>query len=224
MKKITIVSLLLVTTSFNVYAETKGYIEGQLSYNQVQDVDTNTYTGTGGGITFTNLKGKLEYDSNFGYGVEVGVSEFLNKNVRVGLSYGESKIELKKATGSGTAAVGGTIVNFAVSATPAELSSIGLSFDNDVKNYSLNVYYDFDKVNGLIPFIGVGLGQADIQNAKDEEFTKSLYLGARYFVDKNMYVGGKGTYTIIDGPEDKLGIKYDDITQYGVVLSVGYQF
>ena len=56
------------------------------------------------------------------------------------------------------------------------------------------------------------------------ELTKSLYLGARYFVDKNMYVGGKGTYTIIDGPEDKLGIKYDDITQYGVVLSVGYQF
>jgi opacity protein-like surface antigen len=224
MKKITIMSLLLVSTSFNVYAQTKGYIGGQVSYNQVKDVDTKTYSGTAGGITFANLKGKLEYDSNFGYGVEVGVSEFLNKNVRVGLSYGESKIELKKATGSGTAASGGTTVDFAVSATPAELSSIGLSFDNDVKNYSLNAYYDFDKVNGLIPFIGVGLGQADIQNAKDEELTKSLYLGARYFVDKNMYVGGKGTYTIIDGPEDKLGIKYDDITQYSVVLSVGYQF
>jgi hypothetical protein len=82
MKKITIITLLLVTTSFNVYAQTKGYIEGQISYNKVQDVDTKTYSGTSGGLTFTNLKGKLEYDSNFGYGVEVGVSEFLNKNVR----------------------------------------------------------------------------------------------------------------------------------------------
>ena len=46
MKKITIVSLLLVTTSFNVYAQTKGYIEGQVSYNQVQDVDTKTTDGS----------------------------------------------------------------------------------------------------------------------------------------------------------------------------------
>jgi opacity protein-like surface antigen len=226
MKKITIMSLLLVTTSFNVYAQTKGYIEGQISYNKVQDVDTKTYSGTSGGLTFTNLKGKLEYDSDIGYGVEAGVSEFLNKNVRVGLSYGQSKMELKKASGSGTVTDGTTTVNFGASVTRADLSSVGLGsvLDNDVKNYSLNAYYDFDKVNNLIPFIGVGLGQADIQNAKDKELSKSLYLGARYFVDKNLYVGGKGTYSIIDGPEDKLGIKYEDIKYYAVTLGVGYQF
>jgi opacity protein-like surface antigen len=220
MKKITIMSLLLVTTSFNVYAQTKGYIEGQVSYNQVQDVDTKTYSGTVDGNDFEDIKGTLKYDSNYGYGVEVGVSEFLNKNVRVGLSYGESKIKLKKATISGT--VNNEVVNEEFS--KEELAGVGLNFDNDIKTYSLNVYYDFDKVNALIPFIGIGLGQVDMQNAKDKELSKSLYLGARYFVDKNMYIGGKGTYTMIDGPEDKVGIKFDDITQYAVTLSVGYQF
>jgi opacity protein-like surface antigen len=224
MKKITTIVLLLVTTSFNSYAQVKGYVEGQINYTQVQDLDTKNTTVTSGGVTITNLKGKLEYDSDIGYGIEVGVREFLNKNVRLGLSYQENKIELKKATGSGTSVFGGNTADFALSPTLKQIRDAGLNFDNDVKTYSLNAYYDFDNVNGLIPFVGAGLGQADIQNAKDKELSKSLYLGARYFVDKNMYVGGKGTYTMIDGPEDKLGIKYDDITSYAVTLSVGYQF
>jgi len=224
MKKIILITLLLLMTSFNSYGQVKGYIEGQINYTKVQDVDTKTYTGTGSGVTFTNLKGKLEYDTDIGYGIEVGVKEFLNKNLRLGLSYGVNKIELKKATGTGTAAQGGTTVNFALSATRADIKSVGLDFDNDIKNYSLNSYYDFDNVNGLIPFIGIGLGQVDIQNAKDKELSKSLYLGARYFFDKNLYVGSKGTYTMIDGPEDKFGIKYEDISVYAVTLGVGYQF
>ena len=224
MKKITLIVLLLVTTSFNSYAQVKGYVEGQINYTQVQDLDTKNTTVTSGGVTITNLKGKLEYDSDIGYGIEVGVREFLNKNIRLGLSYQENKIELKKATGSGTSVFGGNTANFALSPTLQQIRDAGLNFDNEVKTYSLNAYYDFDNVNGLIPFIGAGLGQADIQNAKDKELSKSLYLGARYFVDKNMYVGGKGTYTMIDGPEDKLGIKYDDITSYALTLSVGYQF
>jgi opacity protein-like surface antigen len=224
MKKITIVTLLLVTTSFNAYAQVKGYVEGQINYTQVQDLDTKTYSETVGDLDFDDLKGKLEYDSDIGYGIEVGVREFLNKNVRLGVSYGENKIKLKKATGSGTVTLDGVEVDFALSPTLQEIRDVGLNFDNDVKTYSLNAYYDFDNVNGLIPFIGAGLGQTDIQNAKDKELTKSLYLGAKYFVDKNMYVGAKGTYSMIDGPEDTLGIKYDDITLYAVTLSVGYQF
>ena len=95
MKKITTIVLLLVTTSFNSYAQVKGYIEGQVNYTQVQDIDLKNFTGTiSNGRTFENLKGKLGYDSDIGYGVEFGVSEFLNKNFRLGLSYGVNKIEL----------------------------------------------------------------------------------------------------------------------------------
>ena len=207
------------------------YIEGQVNYTQVQDIDLKNFTGTiSNGRTFTNLKGKLGYDSDIGYGVEVGVSEFLNKNLRLGLSYGANKIELKKATnvsGRTTITVGEdmtTIDPIGPSVTPQQVRDFGLNFDSNVKIYSLNAYYDFNNFNSFVPFVGVGLGQADILNAKDKELSKSLYLGARYLVDKNIYVGGKGTYSMIDGPEDKNGTKYNDISLYAVTLSVGYQF
>jgi opacity protein-like surface antigen len=222
MKKITTIVLLLVTTSFNSYAQVKGYIEGQVNYTQVQDIDLKNFTGTiSNGRTFENLKGKLGYDSDIGYGVEFGVSEFLNKNFRLGLSYGVNKIELKKATGVSGLSNGDPLPS---SATPQDVRDLGLNFDSNVKIYSLNAYYDFNNINGFIPFIGAGLGQTDILNAKDKELSKSLYLGAKYFMDKNIYVGGKGTYTMVDGPEDKNGMKYDDITLYAFTLSVGYQF
>ena len=222
MKKITTIVLLLVTTSFNSYAQVKGYIEGQVNYTQVQDIDLKNFTGTiSNGRTFENLKGKLGYDSDIGYGVEFGVSEFLNKNFRLGLSYGVNKIELKKATGVSGLSNGDPLPS---SATPQDVRGLGLNFDSNVKIYSLNAYYDFNNINGFIPFIGAGLGQTDILNAKDKELSKSLYLGAKYFMDKNIYVGGKGTYTMINGPEDKNGMKYDDITLYAFTLSVGYQF
>jgi opacity protein-like surface antigen len=227
MKKITTIVLLLVTTSFNSYAQVKGYIEGQVNYTQVQDIDLKNFTGTiSNGRTFENLKGKLGYDSDIGYGVEFGVSEFLNKNFRLGLSYAANKIELKKATNvSGTTSKGGEDpLPLPTPASPQNVRDVELNFDSNVKTYSLNAYYDFNNINGFIPFIGAGLGQTDILNAKDKELSKSLYLGAKYFMDKNIYVGGKGTYTMIDGPEDKNGMKYDDITLYAVALSVGYQF
>jgi len=196
------------------------YIEGQVNYTQVQDIDLENFTGTRNGRFFENLKGKLGYDSDIGYGVEVGVSEFLNKNFRLGLSYLENKIELKKATQISNTD-GETLPS---SATPQEIRDLGFNFDSNVKIYSLNAYYDFNNFNSFVPFVGVGLGQADILNAKDKELSKSLHLGARYLVDKNIYVGGKGTYSMIDGPEDKNGMKYDDISLYAVTLSVGYQF
>ncbi len=205
------------------------YIEGQVNYTQVQDIDLKTFSGTiKGDRAFTGLKGLLEYESDIGYGIEIGVNEFLNKNFRLGLSYVANKIELKKAANtSGTTQKIGTDpdpINIPNPATRKNVSDAELDFDSDVKVYSLNAYYDFNNFNSFVPFVGVGLGQADILNAKDKELSKSLYLGARYLVDKNIYVGGKGTYSIINGPEDKNGMKYGDISLYAVTLSVGYQF
>ncbi len=117
------------------------YIEGHVNYNKVDDVDINNI-GTFEGLTFSNMDTSLDYDSNNGLGFEVGVINVSDSNLRIGLSYSEQKIDLKKASGTGTVTDGTTTIDFAVSATKAELASIGLSFENDVKSYSLNAYYD----------------------------------------------------------------------------------
>ena len=219
MKKLVILLFTFSLLSFQSVKSEEFYIEGHLNYNQVNDVDTTTITDTVAGV---DIVGKLtnEYDSDIGLGFEVGVTND-GSNIRFGLSYSESKIELKKTTMSlGTVdGVAGSL-----SITPADWSTVGVSFDNDVKSYSLNAYYDFKTNRTFTPYVGVGLGQADIENANDKEVSKSLYLGGRHSVNDQMYVGLKGAYTMIDGPTDKLGLSYDDITHKSVSLIVGYNF
>ena len=223
MKKLVILLFTFSLLGLQTVNSEEFYIEGQVNYSQVDDVDTSSYSDT---INSQVIVGKLtnEYDSDIGLGFEVGAKNVSNSNLRIGLSYSESKVELEKTTGSGTVTDGSTTVNFAVSATKAELASIGLSFDNDVKSYSLNAYYDLETNGTFTPYVGVGLGQVDIQNANDKELSKSLYLGGRHSVNDQMYVGLKGAYTMIDGPSDKLGLTYDDITQKSLSLIVGYNF
>ena len=199
------------------------YIEGHVNYNQVDDVDVDN-VGSFEGLTFSNMNASLDYDSDIGLGFEVGAINVSDSNLRIGLSYSETKIELKKASGTGTVTDGTSTVDFAVSATKAELDEIGLSFENDVKSYSLNAYYDLETNGTFTPYVGVGLGQVDIENANDKELSKSLYLGGRHSIDDNMYLGIKGAYTMIDGPSDKLSISYDDITIKSLSLIVGYNF
>ena len=199
------------------------YIEGHVNYNQVDDVDIDN-VGTYEGLTFSNMDTSLDYDSDDGLGFEVGAINVSDSNLRIGLSYSEQKIDLKKASGTGTVTDGTTTVDFALSATKADLASIGLSFENEVKSYSLNAYYDLETNGTFTPYVGVGLGQVDIQNANDKELSKSFYLGGRQSINDNMYLGIKGSYTMIDGPTDKLNISYDDITIKSLSLIVGYNF
>ena len=220
MKKLVILLFTFSLLGLQTVNSEEFYIEGQVNYNQVDDVDTTSYSDT---INGQVIVGKLtnEYDSDIGLGFEVGAKNVSNSNLRIGLSYSETKIELTKLTVSGT--VDG--VAGSASYTPAQVSAaVGASFDNDIKSYSLNAYYDLETNGTFTPYVGVGLGQVDIENANDKELSKSLYLGGRHSVNDQMYVGLKGAYTMIDGPSDKLGLTYKDITQKSLSLIVGYNF
>ena len=219
MKKLLILLFTFSLLGLQTVNSEEFYIEGQVNYHQVDDVDTTSYSDT---INGQVIVGKLtnEYDSDIGLGFEVGAKNVSNSNLRIGLSYSETKIELKKTTASGTVdGVAGSL-----SITPADWSAVGVSFDNDVKSYSLNAYYDLETNGTFTPYVGVGLGQVDIENENDKELSKSLYLGGRHSIDDKMYVGIKGAYTMIDGPSDKIGLTYDDITIKSVSLIVGYNF
>jgi opacity protein-like surface antigen len=223
MKKKNIILFLSLITSTPLLAASP-YIEGQINYTQVDNVDTVTYSGSGSGVTWTNAKLTNKYDSDTSLGFEVGAKELFNNNLRIGFSYGKSKIKLKSTTLSGSVTDGTTTLTGTSSFSREDVASVGVSFDNDVKSYSMNFYYDFNNSNGIVPFVGAGIGQVDIQNAKDKEMSKSIYIGGRYSINQNTYLGAKGTYTIVDGPQDKLGLSYDDITIKSVSLIIGYQF
>ena len=57
MNKINIALIGLAMSASTALASTPvPYIEGQINYTQVDDVDTATYSGSAGGLTFSNLK------------------------------------------------------------------------------------------------------------------------------------------------------------------------
>ncbi len=89
----------------------------------------------------------------------------------------------------------------------------------------IKTYYDFNSFsNGLTPFVGFGLGQADIDNATDDETIISLTAGARYNLNDKAYVGAKISYMEINGPDDELGIQYEDIELTSFEIVVGTSF
>jgi len=222
MKKTIFIFLAFYALSFQVVKSENFYIEGQLNYTQVDDLD-NSGNSTLGNYTF-NYNATNKYESDTSYGFEIGAKNISESNLRVGFSYSKTKIKLKSLSGTGNITDGNNTLDFGVSATRADLDSIGLTFDNDVTSYSLNAYYDLDTNSTFTPYVGVGLGEVDIENANDKELSTSLYLGGRHSIDDKMYVGIKGAYTMIDGPSDQIGLSYDDITQKSVSLIVGYNF
>jgi len=215
-------SMILVFSS-NGIAEIKPYIEGQMNYVNPDNVSTATYSGTVSGITFNGVKMDEEYDNDTTAGFEIGLNG-VAQNIRLGFSYMEPEFKLDKATLTGSITDGVTTLSGSVGLTSADFASVGVTVDNDVKVYMLNAYYDFDASEKLKPFIGFGLGMSDIENAEDKELTYAAMAGAKYYIQKNVYLGGKFTYATINGPKDKLGVDYEDIDFYTATVALGYEF
>ena len=207
-----------------VSADIKPYFEGQFIYVDPHDASTTSMSGTVSGITYTNVRIDLEHDSDTTPGIEFGFYNFDNSNLRIGFAYTKPSIDLDTSTLSGTITDGTTTITGAVGITAADYATVGIDFDNDVKLYMVNGYYDFDSSNNFKPFIGAGFGLADIDNAEDKEFTYAGMIGARYYINEQTYVGGKFTYASIEGPKDKLGLSYEDIDIYASTLSIGLEF
>lgn len=219
MKK-TIMAAAVLAASGSAYANGV-YVEAGIGYYDA-DVSTDTYSGSSGGITWNNLKADIDYDNDVAFGIELGMS--IADNVRLAVSYAQTSFDFDGATVSGTATDGTTTISGSAPVTRSDLDSLGLSWDNDVDILMLNAYYDFNSTNGLTPFVGVGIGQADIQNAQDDETTISISAGAKYEISPNTYVGGKIAYYRIDGPTDSLGITYEDVDVTSAQLMIGYKF
>ena len=221
MKKI-IYSFFLMSFAVISHADSF-YFEGNIGRYDLDTVNTPTYSGTASGITFTNLRSDLDYDEDYALGFELGMR--INDNVRLGISYTDLDLSFEGATVSGSATNGVTTIDVNARVTPAVANALGLTWDNDADVYMLNAYYDFNNVHAnYTPFVGVGIGQADISNANDDETALSLAAGVNMDLENNMYAGLKLMLTQIDGPSDGLGITYEDIDVTSLHFMIGYKF
>jgi opacity protein-like surface antigen len=217
-----------LAVSFSAQAETpKGaalYIEGQIGYANLDNIDTNTYSGTSGNVTGSNVRANFDYDSSTTYGAEVGLKDILIPNLRIGASYTTMKFDLKSAQIDGVVTAGSSTYTGPATFSASDLATGGLDFDNRVNLYMINAYYDIKTFTNLTPFIGAGIGLADVKHAKDLEFAYDLNAGVKYNINPNIYIGIKGAYTRVNGPTDQIGIKFKDIDVLSANVAVGFEF
>ena len=213
-------SALLLTLTAGASAASDFYLEGQLGSVDVKDVSTPAYSGTASGLTFSNFKAGISYDSDTFLGVELGYN--IAPNTRVGLSYSSFSLNWNAINGSGTISDGTTTVNLSATLKRGSLDNEGL-LDNSVKLMMANAYYDIPLDGAINPFVGVGLGKADISNAGSET-ALSFSIGANYDVGESNYFGVKYTRYSVNGPKDGLGVQYQDIKADAVNISYGYRF
>lgn len=218
-----ILLLLALISSSALAAELKPYLEGQLGFASLDDVDTKLNGAIGGGTATASAK--IKYDHSVSGGFEIGANNVGIENLRIGVSYNRMKFDMDKVTGSiTTTGVTGFDNGTLTGDITSTVRSAGISLDNSVNLYMANAYYDIKNASAFTPFVGLGVGMADIKHAKDNEFAWSASVGGKYNIDKNMYLGLKGSYTSVNGITDKIGLEYKDMDAYSAHALLGYQF
>ena len=215
-----ILLLLALISSSALAAELKPYLEGQLGFASLDDVDTKPYTASVGEGTAT-ASAKIKYDHSVSGGFEIGANNVGIENLRIGASYNRMKFDMEKVTGSIDINNGDVVATGDITEA---VKSLNVALDNSVNLYMANAYYDIKNASAFTPFVGLGMGMANIQNAKDNEFAWSASVGGKYNIDKNMYLGLKGSYTSVNGITDKIGLEYKDMDAYSAHALLGYQF
>lgn len=225
MKKLLVVLALGAISSVSICAAAgKTYVEGHVGYAKLKDVDTESFSGSVGGGTAT-LSARGDFDNSFAGGVEIGVGNIGDSNFRLGASYTRMDFDMEKVTGTLTTSGVSGVANGTYSADITRyIRDAGISLDNRVNLYMANAYYDFKNESSFTPFVGVGMGMADVQNAKDNEFAYQGVIGGKFDIDKNMYLGLKGIYTKVNGITDELNIKYKDMDAYSGQVLLGVNF
>lgn len=150
---------------------------------------------------------RVNPDSDINYGVEIGFKNIADTGFRLGGSYLYSEPDVKS-----------------YDATTGEEAE---NTKYKQKIYFLNAYYDFKNSSPLTPFIGAGVGRHDWDDTF-KETAYALHAGANYNIDKNLYIGAKGSYFRTkefntDGASDA-DERFSDMDSFAVNALLGYEF
>ena len=172
-----------------------------------------------------------------------GTTTFVdNVGATAGTLNANGQIDLNRGgiSGSGTASIVDIDSNIqeisgSFSYTNAQIPSGFVTEKNNILNglkktiklYMVNTYYDFTNSTPFTPYVGFGLGMADINATKDKEFAYSAIAGAKYNFNPNFYLGMKGSFTRVNAPTStalgaEIGLEDIDLKRADAVI--GYEF
>src|SRR5262249_26178264 len=160
------------------------------------EIETKTFSIDIPSVGLLNASSKLKYAQTFSGGAEAGVRLL---GWRLGASWEAASTHLDKGTITGT--LNGA--PFVLTGTGDEIANaLAMSFNNNFNIVSANAYYNLP-VPIVQPFIGVGAGEAFIDNASTE-LALSASAGARVSLGSRTYLGARYRFTYIQGPQDNL--------------------
>ena len=191
----------------------------------IDHVSSKTYTGSYGSSTFASGKLTNTYDDALTTNFEFGSVVSREHGIRVSLSHLSFDAELSSAAVSGSITAGGTTYSGSTSITRADVAATGLNFDNEVKLLSLMTYKDFHLQSpNVVPFLGFGVGRADVSNAIDKVTAFTYTLGTNVDLGNNFYISIKWSLVQAGGIKDKADIEYEDLSFNEIRSSIGLRF
>lgn len=220
MKKIIFISLLCFPMLSMAELSEKNYFEAQIGVLSIDDVKSKSVTTVEAGT----INGSLDYENATSYGLEYGYRLNPTESGFI-VSFAWVQADAKLDSLSGSVSGGTQVPPISGKIPPSTLDSIGFDFDNMNANiFSGNVYYEFILDEKFRPYLGLGWGQANIDNAKDKENALIWTIGGRYAITDKIFAGLKYQYFNIDGPTDELGIKYKDLKIQNISATLSYSF
>jgi len=206
--------LAAVLAIFPSVASAQFYVEGAAGIAEVPEIGTESYSIDIPSVGLLDASSKLNYAQTFSGGAEAGIRLL---GWRLGASWETASTHLDTGTIAGT--LNGA--PYVLTGTGDEIAdALGLSFSKSFHIVSANLYYNLP-VPVVQPFIGVGVGEAFIENASTE-LALSASAGARVALGSRAYLGARYRFTYIQGPQDDIGINYNPIMFHSVALILGF--
>ena len=154
------------------------YVSGSLSYADQSESDNSGSTGAfttgnlGDGTTLdvaagTNYGWETEFDNGIGYSAEIGARYASGLRAGVEISITEADVD----THTGVTLGGGDIGELDAASIAGSPDALGVSVADvvadgrgDISTTAVfaNVYYDFNRAGSVQPYVGGGLGFADV--------------------------------------------------------------
>ena len=219
MKSIIVAGLLFAVPTV-AYAQDDGtlpisFAEVSLGISFIPTVRTKTYTVDGDFGTATGHI-DLNYGTGLTAGAEVGILGGLFPKIGFSISYDYIQARFDHGLIVGTLNGDPGSISF----NRNDVTSIGLSLDNDVHVVAGNVFYNPWDDGAIHPYLGVGFGAAIISRA-DTEFALTTTAGVRADISDDVYVGVRYRYYYITGPTTDLGIRFDAVSNHSVMAILG---